>query len=627
MIEVLARWVGAASGVWRGEHVALGHAAHRASARDMALTGPWVHPERELVLTGAFHLRRRGDLIRTLGLNNAQHWPDGRLALEAFVRWGEGAVHRLEGPFALAVWDPRAHRLFAARDPLGVLPLYFTEGPGPMAFASELRGLRTLPWAELAPDEVWILDYLARIYLDHDRTLYRGLRRLAPGHSLSWSPEGRSIQSYWEAPWSMRAAPVSQGTRRSEEAWVARLREALEGALRDSFPEGGEVGAELSGGLDSSGICGLARHLIPAGTRPLFTYAHVRPENFEGRLPDDARWAVDRVVAHCGLEHHRNFTGEEGGTSERFEALIRERDEPARFSTHLYADALFRAAESDGVRVLLSGFGGNNAVSSGASQVPHDLLWAGEWRAFMLELRSALVAGGAGWRRALAVAAPSWLHQGRALLRRGGRPDPAWQKLPFRGVRRELAEQLDLESRRAASVRSYTYAGMGSREVALQRLQAPDLAFRMAEEYSAALPFGLAYRYPLLDVDVIGAWMDTPPGFTFRQGRGRWLFRKAIEGRVPLEVVWNDRERASANPGAVVRRRALSAKLRRQVEGIGPSHPLREFVDLEQLLATPEIQRVGGDHPWERHNDQLNALILAARLERPAVDPVESNGV
>src|SRR5690606_19632498 len=105
----------------------------------------------------------------------------------AYLRWGHDFVRHLRGDFALALWSPREQTLLLARDPLGVRPLYYAALPGALLFASQTRAL----WAHraLSPelDALRIAQYLARVFEDGERTFYRHVARLAPGHVLTLS--------------------------------------------------------------------------------------------------------------------------------------------------------------------------------------------------------------------------------------------------------------------------------------------------------------------------------------------------------------------------------------------------------------------------------------------------------
>ena len=153
-----------------------------------------------LLLAGDVRLDGRSALAAELGLDTtkAAVWSDGRLALEAYSRWGEEAPVHLSGDFAFAVWDEAHQSLFCARDRFGVRPFYFAFVPGVVfAFANEIKALwPALPFAP-RPDEAHIGDYLAGEFLSFTRTFYEGVERLPPAHCLVLDAQSSDAPRGW----------------------------------------------------------------------------------------------------------------------------------------------------------------------------------------------------------------------------------------------------------------------------------------------------------------------------------------------------------------------------------------------------------------------------------------------
>ena len=161
---------------------------------------------------------------------------------------GPRMLQRLRGMFAFAIWDERHERLFVARDRLGIKPLYYWQHDGGIAFASELTSLRALDHFTGELDGRALHEYLALGYVPDPASIYAGVRKLPPGHWLTWSArEGLTVERYW--------SPVREEVSVSDERVVIEeLRRLIADAVGSHLESEVPLGAFLSGGIDSSTV-------------------------------------------------------------------------------------------------------------------------------------------------------------------------------------------------------------------------------------------------------------------------------------------------------------------------------------------------------------------------------------
>ncbi len=181
---------------------------------------------------------------------------DTETAIHAWEQWGPDCVRRFAGMFALAIWDANQDTLFLARDRFGKKPLFVAEHAGSLLFASEIKALLAWPGlpSELDQDALW--DYFEYRYVPAPRTLWRGVRKLMPGHWLCWQRGAVREMRYWSPPDALpyAASPLPADP-------VGRFLDELDRAVRMRMVSDVPFGAFLSGGIDSSAVVALmSRH-------------------------------------------------------------------------------------------------------------------------------------------------------------------------------------------------------------------------------------------------------------------------------------------------------------------------------------------------------------------------------
>lgn len=536
-------------GTWFEPTYRVGFAHRRLSIIDLSPLGhqPMWDVERRacIVFNGEiFNYRQLARELRRDGVKFCGA-SDTEVLLNLFLRDGERFLEKLNGMFALAIWDNASRRLLVARDGMGVKPFYYATTPDGFAFASELKALMRVPGIDRTLDLEAISHYLCYLYCPGPRTPILGVRKLASG-TATWVEEGKLGKSwrFWRRP---AGGEPLQGS-------VADLSEQLEvllaRAVRRQMIADVPVGAFLSGGLDSSSLAVFARQYAAGCRLDCFTIGMENSPDSDG-FPDDLPYA-QKVAKHLGLPLHIVWSGSE--IAGDFEQMVYQLDEPQPDPAAFNVLQISRLARQSGVTVLLSGAGGDDLFS--------------------------------GYRR----------HQALAL-------EPLWEWLPRRG-RSILQELSSLKNRRTSLGRrlakAFQYAAADkSRRIAgyfawlpeaeILSLFAPD--FRSALQDSdplrpllaelAALPSGLSpldrmlqldqaffltdhnlnytdkmamaagveVRVPFLDPELMEFAARLPVGMKQNGFVGKWLLRKTMEVHLPHDVIY----RPKAGFGAPLR--------------------------------------------------------------------------
>src|SRR5439155_19154951 len=186
---------------------------------------------------------------------------DTETILHLYEDEGERCVQQLRGMFAFAIWDRTRGRLLLARDRLGIKPLYYAVTDHELLFASEIKAILTAG-VRPALNEAVLPELLATRFVAGEETLFRGIRKVLPGRTLSWSPgEPPQQRRYWHLPAAIDQTPVRLLDRARE------VRQHLETAVRSHLMSDVPLGVFLSGGLDSSGIAALMASMVADPSR------------------------------------------------------------------------------------------------------------------------------------------------------------------------------------------------------------------------------------------------------------------------------------------------------------------------------------------------------------------------
>lgn len=266
---------------WSDPACALGIQFQPRTPEDAFDRQPLCDAESGCVLVWDGRLDNREELAVILECHVAQ-LPDSELVLRAFLKWREQCAAHLLGDFAFAVWDARAQSLYAARDVMGVRPLFYHSADGRLAFASEVQALLTLPGVSRTPDEVMAGEALLwwSAFSPIERTFFHDVRRLPPAHWLRWSAQGLHIERYWDID------PRRQIRYRNQEDYLHEYADLLRRSVACRLRAARPAGIFLSGGMDSSAIASVTGQLAPLPAAHAFHMQLVDDANDESPLAE-----------------------------------------------------------------------------------------------------------------------------------------------------------------------------------------------------------------------------------------------------------------------------------------------------------------------------------------------------
>jgi asparagine synthetase B (glutamine-hydrolysing) len=562
-------------------------------------------PSGRIIFDGVLH--NQVELRRALGAHDQGGSSDAELVGEAYRAWGEAAVRRLRGVFALIIADTAREDLLCARDPAGVHPLFYVEVGRRILLSPSVAILLAEEGVSTELNRATLVARLTRRWLAPEETYFSSVRRVPAGHVVQVGRDGRRVYRYWTP------VPVDRPIE-----WIPddEAPERFEAALSQSIARIlalGPGGLYMSGGLDSSMLAMISADLCrrrgwpaPLGLSLLFSLSDL----------DEAR--VQRGVAtQLALPQIQLPFDEAAGPRGTFAAALEmTRTLPAPLAL-IWRPALMRLAldgRERGCRVILAGDGGDEWLWDNPIQAA-DLLRAldvpGLYRLWRIYARSYHFSPSEAfrivmWRCALKPVIPQvWRRAAlaagarRLVLRRGRvnairtAASPSWVA-PDPTLRAQVAERLEESyARRATAPRTESFYLRDTRS----RLDAPEKWFRDEETFLIGRRTGVSVREPFWDPDLIELLVRVRPQARSARGLAKALVRRPLARRFP--GLGFEHQRKSWLGRALLS--VLTTQTAAAREIVGPLRALEDLgvVDGRQLGALLDESLAGNGPAWQ----------------------------
>jgi len=338
------------AGIFVDGRIGLGH--RRLSIVDVAAGHqPMTNEDGSLQITYNGEIYNHADYRRELEEHGHVYRThcDTETILHLYEEHGARCVEYLRGMFAFAIWDARKKELFIARDRLGVKPLYFTHlDDGSLYFGSEIKTLFTAGAIKPELNFKLLPDYLANHATSGEETLYRGVKRLLPGHTLTWRDGEIEINKYWDVSFVKTA-----DEKRSDKDFIAEWAELFRTSVRLRLMADVPLGMFLSGGIDSSAIAAVMSGMVD---EPIKTFSVAFAEREANEL------AYARIVAEAYKTNHHEVVVSPEEFFQALPKLVWHEDEPLAHpsSVALYFVSLLA---SQHVKVVLTGEGSDELLA------------------------------------------------------------------------------------------------------------------------------------------------------------------------------------------------------------------------------------------------------------------------
>ncbi|HEV7508326.1 MAG TPA: asparagine synthase (glutamine-hydrolyzing) [Thermoanaerobaculia bacterium] len=442
---------------------------------------------------------------------------DVEVLVHLYEEHGEDLVDHLNGQFGFALWDVPRRRLFLARDPFGVIPLYYTVADGLFVFGSEVKAIFEHPAVERRLDLAGLDQVLSLPGLVSPRTMFAGISSLPAGYALTAGDGDLRLRRYWDLDYPQEGE--ESGPARPEGEWVEELREVFGRSVARRLQADVPVGIFVSGGLDSSLVAAFAARHTPGVPRHTFSIAFGDSEAEIDETP------YQQLMARLLGSHHHEIRFDSEAIAGRLREMVLHCECPVKESYNTCTLALAGAARAAGVKVVLAGEGADELF--------------GGYPGYRFDA--------AGERRRRGAPSVEEVLEEELRERMWGDRHLAYEgdQVPFREIKaglysREVARRLDdidcmayplidksrLSNRHALHKRSYL-----------------DFKLRLADHLLSdhgdrmAMARSVEVRYPFLDVEMVDFARRVPPSLKLNGMVEKYLVKRMAEGVIPPAIV------------------------------------------------------------------------------------------
>ena len=494
---------------------------------------------------------------------------DTEVLLNLYRRDGKKMLERLNGIFAFALFDAERKTLLLARDGMGVKPLYYAQTPHGFLFASEIKALLQDPGIDRTLDQAAVHHHLIYLWCPAPLTMLEGVHKLEPGCAMTVK-DGRVVETwtFYDLPFDEEFVDWP-----AEDA-IVQVRKYLTQAVERQLVADVTVGAFLSGGLDSSAVVALAQRRMGDEKLQCFTIGFPADGENEG-MAEDLPYAR-RVAQHLGVDLHTIEVGPQ--MVEELPKMIFHLDEPQADPAPINALYISQLAREHGIKVLLSGAGGDDIFTGYRRH--HALIREPLWSWLPHTVRRGISTVSAGihpttdFRRRLSKLLRN------ADLAQNERITSYFQWISPDVVESVLSEPLrpDFPSTLQNGPVPRALNTLGADVPPINRMLYLEGKFFLADHNlnyvdKVSMASGVEVRVPLLDPDLTKLAARLPVHYKQRGNVGKWVLRKAVEPYLPRNVIYRPKT-------------GFGAPLRSWLRG-----DLRPIVD--ELLSEPSIRQRG----------------------------------
>lgn len=515
----------------------------------------------------------RDDLQKELAVK-PESISDDTIILLAFEKWGERCLDFLIGDFAFAIWDKNTKKLFCARDHFGLKPFFYYHKDNTFVFSTDLCGILSQTDLSFSIDEQYIADTVSIIKSEKDRTQFSEIKKLPPAHYLIFEDRKVTIRKYWKLE-------KQKTLTLPEDQIIERFKILLNQAIRCRISNDGNVGTELSGGLDSSSVTSIANQFTN-----LKTFSHVLPKDKLGKIHpfNDERKQIALVSEFCNIKDSFKIESNNSGVLQAIKSNLDLTEYINQQNFNVFSDELYKKAADENVSVLLSGFGGDEGVTSKSNIYLKELAYQNNWKAIYSDLKNQKLPLAKRIKSFIALYIKTKIPALNQLLELRKKGNPWWEyKYENLALNPNFECNKNIKTR---FVKNYTRPLFYStQEINIERLTHNHVSQRLEYCSLAARRYGIEYRYPFFDKRLIEFYLSIPPVLKARNGIQRYAIRQVMDGLLPEEIQWRNDKSGATIPTVFMRTLNDEKQIWELFKKAKSNQKITQFIDISRLEA------------------------------------------
>ena len=516
-----------------------------------------------------------------------------RIILKAFEKWSTGAVNRLTGDFAFALWDEKQRELFLARDHFGNTGLYYVVKDHVLVFSSFLKPLLFLPGLTHRPDDLHVAGLLTVFLPCGSSTMYEDIRRMPPAHYLLTGQGDVHVRKYYalEDTPSLRL--------QNDEAYVDAFREVFNRAVADRMAAPTKkTGVTLSGGLDSGAVAVTAARILKEHGRRLHAFTHVPSFSTDDGVDEALRFGdeseyVRKTAGRAGNIGTNWVTSPNTGPVSGQDQLLGHFPEPIYSAVNsFWLLRVLQRAQEEGIATLLTGQMGNATISWSGAGTLANLAKTWRWAAMTREAKSfSRLHGKPLWRILGAQVgiplAPAFLYRFYS---------SRWKGIAsvedYSAIHPDFVRRINLLDRMRQRGHDPWFQPVSGCRLMQTNLIRPGMSNVGCFWHEAGHAFGIDILDPTLDRRVMEFCIAIPDDQYFKDGVDRRLVRRAFKGMMPDEVLLN-RRKGLQSADIVYRIRHFAGEVDTALARLEQSQLAREYLDIDKMRQVFRAARSG----------------------------------
>lgn len=497
-----------AQDIYVTDKLALGCCLNKISTYSQYENPIYIDSKEQMILISDAQIYNREELVNEYKLTDNINISTNELLMAAYKKWGEECPKYLNGDFTFALW--KEDRLVLVRDHLGVRPLYYYYNKGMLVFATDYRAILALPCISKKLDDKSMYNLLINnINISVDDTYFEGIKKLRPAHILCFKQLEIASRKYWTPGQGKKV------TYDKEETYIKTLYEVVIQAVKIRLHHiTAEIGAEISGGLDSAVIDILANRELKKEQKELSFLFSWSP-SFEAfkKQERDERNFIEEICKQESL-HCMYFD-----SSSLNKQLDRENMEfPSEGKNSPIRQALSKANEK-GIRCMLSGWGGDQGISHRAGL--YELFMNGYWGHYIKEVAYLSKGSTVKFVKIVISSVFMQLFRPHNLLHRQNYMDT-------------IANTSFNKNYKKYRKKPLLYFGSHP----IKHLESGNIQTRTELTAWVGADYNIQYLFPFLDYHVVDFAMQVPNYMYYKLGINRYIYRKAFEELLPKDLCY-----------------------------------------------------------------------------------------